>query len=94
MKKTALALLTIALLAMPLIYVACPESHAADGSTPWPGLYVGQRYTFYGSGGQSVGCYVIGHDGEYIIGGTLDMTQENTYVNMYNVMAYRIVAGE
>ncbi len=80
-KRIALALLTLALLATPLVYVACPESQAADGSTPWPGLYVGSTYTFLMNGDHATRITVEGYDGEYVYG-------SGKYVNMYNVCCY------
>ena len=92
-KRIALALLTLALLATPLVYVACPESHAADGSTPWPGLYIGESYRFeLGAGGTHYGYVdgvVTGYKGNFIKADTNRDGQDDIFVNMEWVPFYQ-----
>lgn len=84
MKKFAWPLLALVLLIAPMVYVACPESEAADGATPWPELYVGNEYTFF-LNGSSVGVTVEGYKDEWVYG---QGGSKRVYVNMNNVCFY------
>lgn len=91
-KRIALALLTLALLATPVVYVACPQSHAADNSTPWPELYIGEPYDFHFSRetryALNVGGVVTGYKGNFVSCDTNDDGVGDVFVNMEQVLYY------
>jgi len=97
-KKLGLALLTLALLATPVVYVACPQSQAADGSTPWSGLYIGSSYRFYGHTEmlyyvptvtfRPLDGVVTGYKGTIVSLDTNGDGEGDTFVNMDQVIMY------
>lgn len=93
-KKLGLALLTLALLATPAVYVACPQSHAADNSTPWPELYIGYSYKFAQQSPEAryidicTNGVVMGYKGAFVSVDHDGDGESDTFVNMNLVLMY------